>query len=518
MTDVISRTTFFDRFLAALIMFFGLFMLVGSGAAHSSMIRNLDGTLGLLQRSTPSLITNFEKILSLGSVSAEAAVTVSNILSNTAALIAKAIETAFRKALSLLIKKFVDSVLGLFNKIISAIESWIDTLGALKDTVKSFFSALAMKVYALQECLVNKSSEIISNLVGGFTTPKENQSTQSACNTGSGGNAGSFANSGDFNIEGADYAPNSSISFGNLQGLSNALSNIRVSSILNLYAQEVIPSTQAKEGESGGKGANTQQIANVDSQAQIETKINDTANTIAIAKAANAQTGSDQSKEPSLGQGPKSLTLFNAAVPEYAAQAKEKIKQVVAQDAVAAQIGKKNVVDAAPADCKFENFITDSGDSAPDYNVSNVAGLTLPSETDYGNPDFSYSNATATVASASSFDVNVLTAEQCKSAERVSFTQTAAAKDSGSGGDEGFDIGAIIDSLTKVVTDLINNLISKVFNMLISTVTKFLGSIPGGEFLSQAFTEAFGGAATAIQSGVSQIFQIYGGQLKDQLK
>jgi hypothetical protein len=514
MTDVLNRTTFFDRFLAGLIMFFGLFMLAGTGAAHSSMIRNLDGTLGLLQRSTPTLITNIEKILSFGSVSAEAATTVLNILANTAALIAKAIATAFQKALSLLIKKFVDSVLGLFNKIISAIESWIDTLGALKDTVKSFFSALAMKVYALQECLVNKSSDIISNLVGGFTTPKENQSTQGACNTGSSGNASAFANNGDFNIQGADYAPNSSISLGNLQGISNALSNIRVSSILNLYAQEVVPSTQTKEEGQAGKGGNTQQIANVDTQAQIETKINDTSNTIAIAKAANATVGSDQSKEPSLGQGPKSLTVFNAAVPEYAAQAKEKIKQVVAQDAVAAQIGKKNVVDAAPADCKFENFITDSGASAPDYKVENVAGFTLPEQTNFADPGYSYSNATATIASASSFDVNVLTAEQCKSAERVSFTQTAAQAEQGKGGDDGFDIGPIIDSLTKTLTDLINNLISKVFNMLISTVTKFLGSIPGGEFLSQAFTEAFGGASSAIQSGVSQIFQLYGGQLR----
>jgi hypothetical protein len=507
-------TTWFDRLLSAFILFLALFTIAGPGAANTAMIRQLDTSIGLIASKTPYVVKNFEKIINFGSVNAEAATTVLNVLNNLSETIFRTIDIAWRKALSVLIKKFVDSIFGLFNKMLGAIESWIDTLGALKDTVKSFFGALAMKVYALQECLVNKSSEVVSSLFG-FDTPKEKQSTQDACNQGSSGTT-DFSKNGDFNFSGATYGTDPNISLGDIQQISNSISNIRVGSLLNFFSQQIIPGTEEKEGPAKDKGTSTQATSNAPSQNQIESQINDTANTIAVAKQ-SSPTAVANSAPTQLGSGPGALSNLRPGQVTEAAKAKQEIKKVIAQDTAAAQVAKQNVVDAAPADCKFDNFISDTGSA--DYNFSPVNGFPTDSTFIAGSDsNFNLSNATAVVGQANSFDVNVLTAEQCKSAERVSFTQTAAQAQQGQSGDNGFDIDSLIDSLTKTLTDMINNLISKVFNMLLSVVTKFLSSIPGGEFLSQAFSEAFSGISSAVQKSVSEISSIYGDKLKKATK
>jgi hypothetical protein len=508
-TQLRSTTTWFDRLLSAFILFLALFTVTGPGAANTAMIRQLDTSIGLIASKTPYVVKNFEKIITFGSINAEAATTVLNVLNNLSETIFRVIDIAWRKALSVLIKKFVDTIFGLFNKIIGAIESWIDTLGALKDTVKSFFGALAMKVYALQECLVNKSSEVVSSLFG-FDAPKEKQSTQDACNQGSSG-ATDFSKNGDFNFDGATYGIDPNISLGDIQQISNSLSNIRVGNLLNFFSQQIIPGTEEKEGPAKDKGTNTQSVSNIPTASQTEALINNTANTIAAAKQSSSTSVANNAPSQ-LGSGPGALSNLRPGQVTEAAKAKQEIKKVIAQDTAAAQIAQKNVVDAAPADCKFDNFISDTGSSDTTFAPSTAFQITPDQFT--VSSDFKISNATAVVGQANSFDVNVLTAEQCKSAERISFTQTAAQAQQGQSGDNGFDIDSLIDGLTKTLTDMINNLISKVFNMLLSVVTKFLGSLPGGEFLSQAFSEAFNGVSTAVQNGVSEIFNIYSDKAK----
>jgi hypothetical protein len=508
-------TTWFDRFLSAFILFLALFTIAGPGAANTAMIRQLDTSIGLIASKTPYVIKNFEKIITFGSINAEAATTVLNVLNNVSESIFRALDVAWRKALSVLIKKFVDSIFGLFTKMISAIESWIDTLGALKDTVKSFFGALAMKVYALQECLVNKSSEIVSGLFG-FNVSKEKQSTQESCNQGSGGSE-DFSKKGDFNIEGGTFAADPSVSLGDMQQIANSVSNIRVGSLLNFFSQQIIPGTESKEGSSSDKGTNTQTVSGAPTQNQLESQINDASNTIATVKQSSSNSTANNAPAQ-LGSGPGSISNLRPGQVIEAAKAKQEIKRVIAQDAAAAQVAKQNVVDAAPADCKFDNFIADTGSSDTTFVSSNA--FVLPQDTFVAGSgtDFTLSNATAVVGQANAFDVNVLTAEQCKSAERISFTQTATQAQQGQSGENGFDIDTLIDTLTKTLTEMINNLISKVFNMLLSVVTKFLGSLPGGEFLSQAFSEAFSGVATAVQNGVSKISQFYGDKIKKAIK
>jgi hypothetical protein len=517
LTQIRPSTTWFDRLLAGIIMFFAFFMIAGPGAANTSMIRELDASLGLIQRKTPYVVKNLGKILSFGSINAEAATTVLDVLRNTAASIEKAIRVAWNKSLSILIKKFVDSIFGLFNKIVGAIESWIDTLGALKDTVKSFFSALAMKVYALQECLVNKSSEVVSGLFG-FDVPKENQGTQDACNQGSSGGS-SFSTAGDFNIEGADFAPNSDVSFGDLQQITNAISDIRLGNLINFYSQQVVPGTEEKQGAASDKGSSTQNISGVVSKSQLEEKIDTVANTIAATQVAAGEKGSNP-EDLSLGSGPASITNYRPDGVVKAAEAKQEIKKVLAQDQVAAVIAQQNTIEAAPADCKFNNFISETGASSGDVsyapsnlNIASIEGYNAGFNPGSGT-DFNFSNSANIVGQAANFDVNVLTAEQCKSAERISFTQTSAQAETGKTPEEGFSIDSLIDGLTQTLTDLVNNLISKVFNMLIGVVTKFLGSLPGGEFLSQAFTEALSGTSSAVQQGVTQIFNFYSDKAK----
>jgi hypothetical protein len=507
-------TTWFDRLLSVFILFLALFTIAGPGAANTAMIRQLDTSIGLIASKTPYVVKNFEKIITLGSINAEAATIVTNVLNNVSETIFRALDIAWRKALSVLIKKFVDSIFGLFTKMISAIESWIDTLGALKDTVKSFFGALAMKVYALQECLVNKSSEIVSGLFG-FSVSKEKQSTQDSCNQGSGGNE-DFSKRGDFNLEGGTLSAYTNVSLGDMQQIANSVSNIRVGSLLNFFSQQIVPGTESKEGSSSDKGTNTQTVSGAPTQNQLESQINDASNTIAIAKQSSS-TASANNAPSQLGSGPNALSNLRPGQVIEAAKAKQEIKRVIAQDTSAAQVAKQNVVDAAPADCKFDNFIADTGSA--DYNFSPIEGFPTSSTFSAGSgSDFKLSNATAVVGQANAFDINVLTAEQCKSAERISFTQTATQAQQGQSGENGFDIDTLIDTLTKTLTEMINNLISKVFNMLLSVVTKFLGSLPGGDFLSQAFTEAFSGVASAVQNGVSQISQFYGDKIKKAVK
>jgi hypothetical protein len=508
-------TTWFDRFLSAFILFLALFTVAGPGAANTAMIRQLDTSIGLIASKTPYFVKNFEKIISFGSVNAEAATVVTNVLNNVSESIFRALDIAWRKALSILIKKFVDTIFGLFTKMISAIESWIDTLGALKDTVKSFFGALAMKVYALQECLVNKSSEIVSGLFG-FNVPKEKQSTQNSCDQGSSG-IEDFSKKGDFNLESGSFAVDPSVSFGDIQQISNSVSNIRVGSLLNFFSQQIIPGTESKEGSSSDKGTNTQTVSGAPTQNQLESQINDASNTIATVKQSTPTSNANNASQQ-LGSGPGSISNLRPGQVIEAAKAKQEIKKVIAQDISAAQVAKQNVVDAAPADCKFDNFISDTGSSDTTFSPSDAFVLPQDGFTAGSGADFNLSNATAVVGQANSFDVNVLTAEQCKSAERISFTQTATQAQQGQSGENGFDIDKLIETLTKTLTEMINNLITKVFNMLLSVVTKFLGSLPGGEFLSQAFTEAFSGVATAVQDGVSKISQFYGDKIKKALK
>jgi hypothetical protein len=505
---VLANVNWFDKFLTGLVLFLMLFMFAGMGASQTSTIRSLDASIGLLKRATPYSVKNIIKVASFQSINTYAFPV--EITADPANQIFRAIDQAFMSALSSIVQSLVGSIFGLFDKLLSSIESWINSLAGLQDSVKSFMSAFALKIYSLQECLVQSSASLVSSIYG--VQSSNTGATQTNCANGSSSASGLDTKNGDFSKAGESFTISDNVGSGTLQDLQNAIASNRVAGILNYANSSPIPGTQPNDAQAKDNGNNTQSVAGVPTKAQIETQQNEIAATIGTTKC-----GAGNIKKATQGIIIEfsDFNAYSPAVVECTAKAKQALASAQSSDIAAFKRGQENLIAAAPTDCKFTGFLSETPLSI-DFANTNGANQ-------FGNSNFTVGDAkTASFdkftngpsysagigAYSASYDTKVLTSEQCKAADRMPGVLASAQTDKGSAGGNGFDLGSIVTSVVNALTKFITNFVTKVFNSLLNVVTKFISTVPGGNFLSSAFTDIFSSSNNALQGQLANIVNV----------
>jgi hypothetical protein len=500
---ITSKFHWFDRFLAALCIIFGLFMVAGMGTSASVVVRNIDASLGLLRRETPYYFKNIEKINFLTqSINANAQFGVA-IIKNLDLDLKEILILAFKFVLKKIVAFLLSSLRGILNNLLSSIRTWINTLSGLLDSVKSFLSALAMKVYSLMECVVKKSEDVVSGIFG-LSFSKVNSALGSSCGSGSGSARGATF------LSGLGKIFSNGTTGADLQTIVNSVENFRLSSLLNYANQELIPGSQPGEApkESGTNVASTNYVVG---SADLQIKQKEISDAIGIM-------GCDTSAAPTAVSALdfRSWSAYNASCTDISFTANNALTKAVSLDQSSFDKAKKNTVDAAPADCKFTGFLSDTPTAIAATAANNTTGGGLNYSGLTTNFAETESFSANTVSFTKDFDTKILTAEQCKSADALPATlnnqqtQVQTSQKSSEPVDSSLD-GALnaalndaVNSLIEGITTILNDFVKQVFQLVIQLVNKFVASLPGGEFLSQSLTNTLSTAQTNITNSITK--------------
>jgi hypothetical protein len=494
-TTTKSKFHWFDIFLAGLCIFFSLFMIAGMGTSTSTVVRNTDASLGLLKRDVPFYFKNIEKIARLTNPINTNAQFVVSVAFDFAAALREIAILAFKFILKKILGFLLSSLRTILGDLLSSVKTWVKTLSGLLDSVKSFISALAIKVYAVQECSSKRSADVVSGIFG-VSVSEADPDLASKCASGSGYNTSPI----DINVGIGDEKIVNDLTRSQLNTFSNGLANLRVSSLLSDVAQATYPSNQLGATPSAGKGQNTTVASSVLAERELAAKTDELANSIGYIKCARIT--------PVKGYSYSSLTSYNPDCSEATISAAEAINQVRSQDKAALQSAKTNINTTAPSDCKQNGFIT----AAPGANnaTSGLAYTALSNKI----ADVS-SFAAGAVSYSSTFAVNTLTAEQCNNSNQFNALQTSIPTQVSASKDDSNVAGSLdsalqgafdetVNALVNEITNILNDFVQKVFKLVIDLVVSFVDSLPGGEFLSSSLTSSLSNSRDDIRNKITQ--------------
>lgn len=496
-----SKFHWFDQFLAILCIFFGLFMVAGMASSTSATVRNADASLGLLKREVPFYMKNIEKIARLTNpinVNAQFAVAV---VEDFSARIREILVLAFKFVLKSIVKIFLDSLRGVMNKLLVSIKTWVKTLSGLLDSVKSTISALGIKVYATQECSGRKSVDVVGGIFGiEIPISKTDPNLSKNCANGS-KNVGNPSEPVENNDNLTPVEGFGDLTQSDIDAIVDSVANYRLSSILSKSTIDFYPSSGVNEGESpSDKGQSTQTISSIPTKEELAASRNETANVIGILMC-------DKAGETSEGLGYSSIAAYDSECTIATINAGEALDQVTAEDTTAVQTATENLKSAAPSNCQLNAYTgstAKSTDNGGNFNFSPFSNYLLVE-----------SFASAAVDFSSTYSVRTLTLEECENANQFNAVQTnvqsqvTASSKSGEPVDSSLD-GALqgafqetLNGLIDSVGQILNDFVTKVFTIVINVVTKFLGSLPGGEFLSASLTSSISNFRDEVRNKVT---------------
>ena len=518
---IISKYHWFDRFLAGLCILFGLFMIAGMGATTSVSVRTIDASMGLLTKEVSYFAKNINKITRLmGSIDTSAQFAVA-IVADFAKIVSEIAILAFKTILQAIVKSMLASLGAALNSFLSGIKSWIKTLSALLDTVKSFLSAIAMKVFALGECNINRSADVISGFLGVSQT-KANSATSNACGgkepTAPTGGGEESSKGGDFAVTGSDASnalepilTANGITAADAQGLTNALSSLRISIMLShVNNQSFVNNSGSGKGASDG-GNSTAKSKITLSKSEIDTKKAD----LAYAMAISACDTSKSSTPITSVLDPRSYTVFNSECTQKTAEASEQISRVTAADIEYYDKAEKNAIQSAPPACGFQGYTSPTKATKYEGGDATTGSPSLKYDALSNVIPISPSFSATAIDFAAGFNASVVSNDQCDSAKQSDTilasanTQVAANNkpqnvDSAAEGAIQALLQSTIDSLINGIQLLFTNFINEVFTLAVEVVNKFTSSLPGGEFLSSSLTGALNSANTDAQNTITR--------------
>jgi hypothetical protein len=493
---IISKFHWFDRLLAGICILFGLFMIAGMGAASTVSVRSIDASLGLLTKETPFYFKNLEKITKLVKgidANAQFIVTIGLDLDKA---IKEVLILAFKFILRSIIKALLGSLRGVMDKLIGSIKTWTKTLSGLLDSTKSFFAALALKVFANQECLGFNSVDVVSDILG-FSVSKNGSAVRQSCNNGS--NAGISVSVTKGNIDPDAYGEylDDNLRVETFNSLTDSVGNLRAYSLLYDEAVQLTPGTYAEETTgTSDKGQNTQSLAKIPSKQELKTKKNEIANAIGIIACSKkvAKDNYDYSD----------WNYYNPECTTASINAVEKIDSAIASDKTAMVQAKNNQITAAPGNCKFGGFMSDT-------KKNGGSGFQAFSSS---STSTSSSWIASSIEFASQYSLNTVNAEQCDvkqiDAVQANTQSQVAANNAPSNVDSSLDGGlqaalsAGIEDLVNGLTKVLNDFVKSVFQLVINLVEKFFASLPGGEFLSESLTSSLTNSRDDIQNKIAE--------------
>jgi hypothetical protein len=491
-TLIKSKFHWFDIFLASLCILLGMFTLAGMGSATSTTVRNIDASIGILKRETPFYIKNLDKIARLTNpINANAQFVVA-IAVDFALILREVLILAFKFILKKILAFLLSSLRGVFDGLLSSVKTWVKTLSGLLDSVKSFLSALAIKVYAVEECSARTSAGIVAGLFGASEAEVDPEVNRK-CAEGSKVNSISVTTPG---IPDEFYVDN--LTRNDYNNISNAVSNLRVESLISEVSTGIYPANQLEDGVQSDKSQNTQSLNGVTNKKQILSKASEIANSIGYIKCSKAPAEK--------GYSYNSISSYNPYCTEATSNAGQELLQVINLDTADLQFAKANISNAAPANCKSNGFISSTAkgnDSAGSLSYTTADGL-FQSE----------SFAASAVNYSGTYAINTLTSEQCDSANQFGALQTTVSTEVGASQQPDNVNSSIEGALQTVLNDAINDLIAgitkiindfvqKVFQLVVTLVTKFVSSLPGGDFLSSSLTSSLSNSRDDIQNKIT---------------
>ena len=503
---IISKYHWFDRFLAGLCILLSLFMIVGMGATTSVSVRKIDASMGLLTKEVSYFAKNINKISRLmGSVEVSAQFAVA-VVADFARLVEQAAMAAFKQILQAIVKSMLSTLSQALNGLLSGIKGWIKTLSGLLDTVKSFLSAVAMKVYALGECNVNRSVDVVSDVLG-VKLPKIDSATTRACG-------------GEEDLEGQEFtaAPDDLLisngtTFGDLQATTNAFASLRISNMLSHVAKQSFVNNSGSGKGASDAGNSTKKTKVTLTQGEIDTKKSDLAYTIGIL----ACDTSKSSSQITSALDPRSYTVFNAECTQKTAEASEQISRVTAADIAAYDKAESNAILAAPQSCGFQGYISETPATKKIPTSNDLSKSEINFSFDGLEPSNTNSKSFAanSVLFSQGFNTSVVNNDQCQAAIQVNtVSDNSQAQISANNKPTNVDspveavVQALLDSTIKDLTNgielAVRNFVNDVFTLAIEVVNKFTASLPGGEFLSSSLTGALNRANLDAQNNITR--------------
>ncbi len=483
---VVSRIGWFEKLMALVLSFFTLLMFFGVSSANHTSIRDVDSTIGLLSRpSNSKIVKSFKAFFAPVKASAQNTV---NIANDVPRLLEQALNKALKAALSALIKFFLDQIMKLFDKLISAIEGWVGTIDGLRDAIGAFRGAVALKAYQVSECLIESSESLVNSIL-----PSEDQSThdpKDKCN-------GVFGSS--------ESQPASDAN----KTLNDAVSTYKTNVAITASQKGIDPSKT---------------IPNTKSEAELEVQKEEIATNAALLSGCGGGQDGSSSPDSVLNGGilpAGNITALRSGCKEEINNAKEKLTETTQKVQETVEQTIDQTVAAAPADCKSSGFVTGLNDlgsvdeATAEANSIQGLGTNVLNGADLSNLEFSKADSSLKIAG--SFDAEVLNGEQCQTANRMpAVLEAANQNNAGSSGNE-FNFDAVIAVFIETFTQFINNIINKVFTVLTEAINNFLRNAPGGEFLSQAISNVIDPINAAITTDLNALADSVTQTLQDEL-
>ena len=471
----------FQIFLASVCLFGTMLLFFGSNNAATTSLREVDASIGLIQRPKNSRILQRAEILlnPFRSVKAEA-----QFLVSIAADLARNLEYAIKAALNALITAAINflmnAITGFFNDLVNQITSWIGQVDGLKDNAAAWESAISMKAYQIAECLEETSYSVADKIIGEFVPPEprndvgralrqdfgvaQNTVTQSSCQA--------------LSLTPADY----SLAYNTL---NDAISSVRVNNLV-LYSQTGTQDTtlSATQGNAGyldvpaapqsSINGDIATIANVviDAICVDNDPVPVTPNTPNIVGINEIRQGSGATcVEGAIRAGISRIINIQLA------------DDIAIRDRVAEQIKSQ-----APDNCQFGG-------------ISQVATA---------NTGAGGSIAAGIVQEAQSIEVETLDVEQCNNLDRLPSVKTEvetnvqSASASTGGGGEGVSFAQIVAQVSSAFTNLLNNVITNIFNSILNELSEFVSSI-GNSYVRDVVAAAAGSVQTTARSALQTI-------------
>jgi hypothetical protein len=492
-----KQYNWFDKLLSAFLIIFSLGLFFGISGANNASIREIDASIGLINRPVTSKLTAVSKLL-FSPVQVNAAKVAATIVGDIPRLLEQAVIKALKAALSALIKAFIGAIMKIFDQLLSAIEGWVGAIDGLKDVVASFRAAISLKAYKAAECLIQSSESIVDSFfpASADESNKTSNNPQDKCNGVFGASTGSED--------------------------TNAL----VAGVSNLRQQNLISESQSDVAEP---------LPNAPSKEELANKVQEfAANAAVLVGCGNSDNSLDNDPILPISR----INVKNSSCSTVTNDIKQKTQSQLNSDVQTYNQLESNVTQEAPDACPggyvggLEGINSTSsaqqaansvqtGDSAPadapaSFQTGDVGDV---STANFGNTapaaDFKIKDKTSkfksseslqvsegAVGFSDSFDLETLNKEQCESANRTPVV-TAATTSSSDQGQTEFGFDSIITAFIDAVTQFVSNLITKVFTILTEAINNFLKNAPGGEYLSQAIANIVDPLSNAIQEDLS---------------
>jgi hypothetical protein len=190
--------------------------------------------------------------------------------------------------------------------------------------------------------------------------------------------------------------------------------------------------------------------------------------------------------------------INNACTFDSKAQAETAVNEK-ASEVAAKALEKKGDIQKQSSNCQF-GFLKFDSDPLPDSFASS-------STFDANSSSFSISSTGPKLKSfTEQFTPESLPPDDCYAYTTGQQDATLAVPQSQANqANNEFDVNAIINEFIQAITKFFTELIQKLVNVAISAINKFLGSIPGGQYLSNALTEIAGATTQYLNNMFSQI-------------